>query len=120
MTEDSFTLIAEPRKSPLRFFLLVFALSLPFYFAGTWTSFHLLPTLPVSALAFLCPVTAAAIVVYRENTASGVKAWRKRAFDFQRVEGKIWYVPTILLMPCIIVLSYGAICLMVKPLPVPP
>lgn len=31
MTEDTFTLIAEPRKSPLRFFLLVFAFSLPFW-----------------------------------------------------------------------------------------
>ena len=46
MTEDSFTLIASPSKSPLRFFLLVFALSLPFYLAGALTPFQLLPALP--------------------------------------------------------------------------
>jgi membrane protease YdiL (CAAX protease family) len=119
MTEDSFTLIAEPSKSPLRFFLLVLALSLPFWLVGALTSFQLLPALPVSALAFLCPVTAAAVLVYRENKSAGVKEWLQRAFDFTRVKAKIWYVPTILLMPCIMVLSYGAIRLMGVLLPAP-
>jgi uncharacterized protein len=120
MTEDSFTLIAEPRKSPLRFFLLVFALSLPFLLAGALTSFQLLPGIPVSGFAVLCPVTAAAILVYRENKSAGVKKLLSRAFDFERVKAKIWYVPIILLMPCIMVLSYGAIRLMGVPVPAPP
>ncbi len=119
MTEDSFNIIASRSRSPLRFFLLVFALSLPFYLAGTLTSFQLLPALPVSGLAFLCPVTAAAIFVYRENKSAGVKELLSRAFDFKRVKAKIWYVPIILLMPCIMVMSYGAIRLMGVPLPAP-
>jgi CAAX protease family protein len=119
MAEDSLPLIASRSRSPLRFFLLVFALSLPFWLAGTLTSFQLLPSLPVSALMFLCPATAAAIFVYRENKSAGVKAWLQRAFDFKRVKAKIWYVPIILLMPCIMVLSYGAIRLTGVPLPAP-
>jgi membrane protease YdiL (CAAX protease family) len=119
MAEDSFTLNASRRKSPLRFFLLVFALSLPFWLAGTLTSFQLLPALPISALMFVCPVTAAAILVYRENKSAGVKGLLKRAFDFKRVKAKIWYVPTILLMPCIMALSYCAMRLVGVSVPVP-
>jgi len=119
MTEDSFTLITEPRKSPLRFFLLVFALSLPFLLAGALTSFQLLPGIPVSGFAILCPMTAAAILVYRENKSVGVKDLLWRAFDFKRVKAKIWYVPVILLMPCIMALSYGVIRLMGVLIPAP-
>jgi membrane protease YdiL (CAAX protease family) len=120
MTEDTFPLIASRSRSPLRFFCFVFALSLPFWLAGTLTSLQLLPALPVSALAFLCPVTAAAILVSRENTSGGVKELLKRAFDFRRIKAKIWYVPIILLMPCIMVLSYSVIRLMGVPIPAPP
>src|SRR6266568_8424366 len=119
MTEDAFNIIASRSRSPLRFFLLVFALSLPFWLAGTLTSSQLLPALPVSALALLCPVTAAAIFVYGEDKSAGVKELLKRAFDFKRVKAKIWYVPIILLMPCIMVLSYGVIRLTGVPLPAP-
>jgi len=101
------------------FFLLVFALSLPFLLVGALTSLQLLPGIPVSGFAFLCPMMAAAIVVYRENQFAGVKELLQRAFDFKRVKAKIWYVPLILLMPCIMALSYGAIRLMGVQLPAP-
>lgn len=110
----------EPRKSPLLFFLLVFALSLPFWVAGAVTSSQLLPALPVSALMFVCPMTAAALLVYRENKSVGVKDLLKRAFDFKRVKAQIWYVPLLLLMPCIMLLSYGVLRSMGVPVPVPP
>ncbi len=109
MTEDSFANNASRNTSPLKFFLLVFALSLPFWLAGTLTSFQLLPALPISALAFLCPVTAATIFAYREHRFGGVKKLLGRVFDFTRIKAKIWYGPIILLMPCIMVLSYGVI-----------
>lgn len=119
MTEDALNTIASRSRSPLMFFLLVFALSLPFWLAGALASFQLLPALPVSALMFLCPVMAAAIFVYRENKSAGVKELLKRSFDFKRVKAKIWYGPIILLMPYIMVLSYGAIRLMGVPIPAP-
>jgi membrane protease YdiL (CAAX protease family) len=48
-----------------------------------------------------------------------VKALLQRAFDFQRVRVKRWYVPTLLLMPGILVLSYLALRLMGVALPAP-
>ncbi len=119
MAEGSLNSIASRSRSPLKFFLLVFALSLPFWLAGALTSFQLLPALPISALGLLCPVTAAAIFVYRENKFAGVKELLKRSFDFKRVKAKIWYVPTLLLMPCIMLISFAVMRLMGVPLPVP-
>src|SRR4029079_9032801 len=48
-----------------------------------------------------------------------VVALLKRSFDFKRVRTPIWYAPTILLMPSIMVLSYVAMRLMGVALPVP-
>ena len=42
-----------------------------------------------------------------------------RGFDFKRVKAKIWYMPLIFLMPCIMVLSSIVIGLMGVPLPTP-
>jgi hypothetical protein len=55
--------------------------------------------LPVGALVLVCPMIAALILVYRENGSDGVKQLLKRAFDFKRIKGKIWYVPIFFLMP---------------------
>ena len=82
------------KRSPRTFFVLVFALSLPFWLAGALTSFQVLLSQPVTALMVVCPVTAAAILVSRQNGFTGVKDLLKRAFDFKRVTAKIWYVPT--------------------------
>ena len=93
-------------RSPLAYFVLTFALSIPFWVVGAVSQMQLLPSIPISALMIVVPVTAALIFVYRENKTAGVKALLKRAFDFQRVKFTIWYVPTILLMPGIMVSSY--------------
>ena len=108
------------KRSPFTFFVLVYALSIPFWVAGEVTSFQLLPGLPVSALMFVCPVAAAAILVYRERKFAGVQQLLARALDFKRVTATIWYVPTLLLMPCIMALSFGALRLMGVPVPVSP
>ena len=58
---------ASLKRSPLTFFVLVFALSLPFWLLGPIAEhFIRLPfNLPVSALQFVCPIIAALILVYR-------------------------------------------------------
>jgi len=99
--------------------MLTFALSIPFWIAGALSHFQIMPALPVSALGILCPVSAAAILVYRANGRAGVVALLKRAFDFKRVSAKLWYLPTILLMPGIMLLSYGAMRFMGVMLPAP-
>ena len=106
-------------KSPLIFFLLVFALSIPLWLMGALTPLELLPGLPVSTLNVFCPLIAASILVYREDKTTGVTELLKRSFDYRRIRAKVWYVPTVLLMPGIMVLSYGLMRLVRLPLPAP-
>jgi uncharacterized protein len=117
--DSSNTVVSRRSRSPLKFFLLVFALSIPFWLAGAVTTYQLLPGLPVSSLMFFCPATAALIFVYRENKTAGVTELLKRSFDYKRIRAKIWYAPIILLMPGVMVLSYGLMRLMGVPLPTP-
>lgn len=117
--EDSSNSIVSRSRSPLKFFLLVFALSIPFWLIGAVTGLQLLPGLPVSSLSLVCLVTAAAILVYRENKTASVIELLKRSFDYKRIGAKVWYAPIVLLMPSVMVLSYGLMRLMGLPLPVP-
>ena len=106
-------------RSALTFFVLTFTLSIPFWIAGVLTKFQLLPAIPVSALGLVCMVGAASILVYRKNGLAGVQTLLGRSFDFKRISAKIWYLPTILLMPCVMVLSYVVMRLMGVALPAP-
>ncbi len=106
-------------RSPLAFFLLVFALSLPIWLIGSVCPLELLPGLPVSSLMVLCPVVAASILVDREDKSAGVIQLLKRSFDYGRIKAKVWYIPAVLLWPGIALLAYGAMRLMKMPLPTP-
>ncbi len=118
--EDSPRTMTSRTRSPLIFFLLVFALSVPFWLVGALTRSQLLPGLPVlGALMAVCPLTAASILVYRENKAAGVIELLKRSFDYKRISTKIWYAPIILLMPGMTALTYAVMRLMGMPLPRP-
>jgi membrane protease YdiL (CAAX protease family) len=107
---------ASQNRSPLKFFSLVAALSIPFWLIGRATGLQLFPGLPVSSFSWVCPVTAAAILVYRENKAAGVIGLLERSFDYDRIRA-IWYAPIILLMPGITLLAYGLMRWMGLPLP---
>jgi membrane protease YdiL (CAAX protease family) len=50
---------------------------------------------------------------------AGVIELLKRSFDYQRINGKVWYVPIILLTPGVAVLSYALMRWIGLPLPVP-
>ncbi len=109
---------ASLKRSPLTFFVLVFALSLPFWLLGTIVKHVPIPiNLPVSALQFVCPLIAAFILVSREEKRGGIKRLLKSVFDVKSIKHKIWYVPIILLMPLVMVLSYGVMLLLRRPLP---
>jgi membrane protease YdiL (CAAX protease family) len=103
------------------FFLLVFLLAVPFYlldalFGEAWRK--AIPiNLPLSALMFLTPLVAAAILTYREEGAAGVKALLKRAFDYRRIRNKRWYVVAVGLWPALMLLEYGWMILSGMPLP---
>ena len=112
-------MITSPKRSSLIFFLLVLALSIPFWVAGAFTSRQLLPALPISALAFLCPAAAAALLVYRSSGWTGVTTLLKRSFDFKRIGNKAWILPLIFLQPAIMALSYLVMRLTGVPIPAP-
>ena len=82
-TGDDESHLVRENRSPLIYFVLTFALSIPFWAADALTKLQLLPALPVSALGLLCMVGAAAILVYRENGVAGVVTLLKRSFDFK-------------------------------------
>jgi CAAX protease family protein len=109
--------VARPRR-PFAFFALVFALSTPFWIVGWIKSLQLLPGLPVSAIMSLTPVMAAAILSYQEGGTSGVLALLGRAFDLKRVR-PVWYIPAVLLMLSLTLLSYCLMRLLRLPLPRP-
>ena len=76
MSHEDFTTqqrIIETSKSPLKFFLLVLALSIPFWLIGFLDLPKiLLINLPISAMMFVCPMVAALILVHQENEPNGM------------------------------------------------
>jgi membrane protease YdiL (CAAX protease family) len=115
--------MSKPKiKLSLKFFLLVFAISIPFWLIGATT--EQLPkaipiNLPISSLMTFCPMIAALIITHREDKSGGMKNLLKRGFDFERIKKKIWYIPVIFLMPAIMILVYRVMRLMGLPLPEP-
>jgi uncharacterized protein len=108
------------KRSPLKFFVLVFVLALPFWLLGALVTHMPLPIhLPISALQFVCPMIAAFILVSREEKPGGIKRLLKRVFDWKRIQHAIWYIPIILLNPLIMLLSYGVMLLIGRPIPEP-
>jgi uncharacterized protein len=75
--------------------------------------------LPIGALMFVVPLTAALLLVYREDKMRGVWGLLRRVFDYQRIRRKIWYLPIVFLLPAIYLLSYWAMVLVDRPLPEP-
>lgn len=108
---------APTPKSRLKFFLLVFALSIPFWLIGGATDLQLMPGLSVSALMGFCPMVAALILVYRDKGSAGVCVLLMRSFDFKRIKSKRWLVPVLLLMPAVSLVVYGLMRWLDIPLP---
>lgn len=94
------------RRSPFVFFVLVFALSIPFWLIGAVTGGRLSADLPIAALIFVCPGTTAAILVYRESGSAGLIELLKRTFDYRRITRKTWWLPVVLLLPGVYALTY--------------
>jgi membrane protease YdiL (CAAX protease family) len=108
---------SEPR-SPLLVVLVVFALSFPLWLLSARYRIEILPGLPLGAIAVVCPLAAALILVARERGRPGLVAHLARSFDCRRIGRKQWYVPIVLLQPAIAVASYGF--MRVAGMPVPP
>jgi membrane protease YdiL (CAAX protease family) len=102
------------------FFLLVFALSIPFYLLGAVGGrLPILTAQPTSALMAFMPMISALILVYRARGSEGATNLLKRALDFDRVRSMRWYLAAVCLLPVIAVLQYAALQLIGTALPVP-
>ena len=109
-----------PSRSPLTFFILVFLLSVPFWWIGSVTDLQLMPGLSVSALMTFCPMVAALLLACRESGATGARELLKRSVDFRRITSKRWYLPILLLMPVVSLVVYGLMRAQGVPLPASP
>ena len=112
-------LAEKPGRSPAVFFLLVFALSGPFWLVASLGHIQLLPGLPLSAVMVLCPLVASLILVAFERGSAAVTAHLKRALDFRLIKSKAWYAPILLLMPATAALACIAMRVLDLPLPSP-
>ena len=113
--------VPRPR-SPGKFFLLTFGLSVPFWLAAALAkrlSIGLPFNIPVSIFMVVCPLTAALILVYREEGRTGIRRLLRRVVDHRGIKAKVWYLPIILLVPLIYLLSYAVLLLMGRALPEP-
>ena len=89
--------------SPLKFFLLVFGLSIPLWIIETRIDVKGLPLdIPITdILAAFTPTIAASILMYKAEGLIGVKKLFKRILDFPRITQKIWYGCAVSL-PCLV------------------
>ncbi len=95
-------------KSPLKFFLIVYGLSIPLWMIETMIDLKrsALDFSIIDILAAFTPLVAASILVYRDEGRSGIKKLFKRILDFARIKKKIWYLPIIFLPLFIYFLIY--------------
>jgi membrane protease YdiL (CAAX protease family) len=117
-SRKSMNTTAWANKSLLIFFVLVFVLAVPFWLFGGG-KLPLPINLPVGALVTFVPMIAASILYYQRDGVNGVKELLKKALDYKKTKNKIWYLPTLLLMPLIYFLSYIVMRLAGLPLPDP-
>ena len=87
------------KKSPLKFFLIIYGLSIPLWIIETMIDVKGLPLdIPITDIfAAFTPLIAAVILVYKEKGFVGITELFKRILDFKRITKKIWYVPIIFL-----------------------
>lgn len=97
-------------RHPAAFFVLVYALSAPFWIASTVVTESWLPdNIPVTDIgAALTPTIAAMILRYREKGVSGVWALLRRTFDFRKVKQRGWLLAAVMLFPVLYVFTYFA------------
>jgi len=105
--------------APLPFFLLVFLLSFPI-----WLISGLAGRPAFNTVGVICPLLAA-LILTGQGGVPGVergslrKAFLRRAVDHQRIRPRIWYVPILLLMPTVMVLSFLTMRAMGTEVPLP-
>jgi uncharacterized protein len=112
--------IKSENHSPLKFFLLVYGLSIPLWIIETRIDVKGLPLdIPITDIvAAFTPLIAASLLVYKEEGSTGLNKLFKRILDFSRITKKIWYAPIISLPFLMYLLIYIIIYVIGLPLPI--
>jgi hypothetical protein len=111
----------KPTKTHNYFFLLVFAMSVPFWVLGTFLNLQeFIPiNLPIAALMLLCPISAALILTSNADKKNGVKILLKQVADYKKIKNLIWCLPTFLLVPILMLFAYLIMKWLEIPMPKP-
>ena len=96
---------------PWQYFLLVYALSAPFWLLSLFLKHSPLPdNLPLTDIgAALTPTVAAALLRYREGGMAAVRGLFGRVFDYGRIKHSAYFWTAILIFPLLYLLTYVAI-----------
>lgn len=101
------------------YFLLVFALSVPFWILGYVVERLPIPiSLPISALMAFMPATAALICAWREGGRDGAAALARRVLDIRKA-GPLWLAVALIFMPAALFFAWLLMRLAGAPLPEP-
>ncbi len=94
-------------KRVATFLIVVLALSAPLWLAASIVdATRIIPVaLPLSALQFLAVLLAAVIVIWRGG--GSVPALLRRGLDINRIPGLTWRLGVVILMPLLVLCSYG-------------
>ena len=103
-------------KSLITFFLLTFIFAMPSYILVGLASKNIILSPEMAfvfvPLATLAPIAAAFTLTFKENGWVGAKKLLGRSFDYKRITKKIWYLPTLFLLPSLFILAWGVTVLM--------
>ena len=65
----------------------------------------------------LCPITAAIILTRKADKKNGVKLLLSRVVDYNKIKNPIWYLPTFLLIPILMLPAYAIMKWLNIPIP---
>jgi hypothetical protein len=101
------------------FFLLLFALSVPFWLLGFLEGQMLPAQLPISAFQAVCPLMAAVILVGVRHGRGGIRELFKRVLCIRQKGFLVWYLLGFLTMPVVMLLAYAVMRMLGRPVPEP-
>lgn len=104
------------RRRPLAFFVLVFALAVPISVLSRFVGVIGSLKIPITDLILaFTPMTAASILVFRDERASGLLVFLKGALDYRALWRTNWLLPALMLAPLIYALTYMCLHLVGHP-----
>ncbi len=108
-----------PPRQFSRFLGLLAILSAPYYALGAVVDTMLPANLPVSSLMFICPLLATLALTHRASGSAGLWVLLRRTVDPSALLRNLKYLPVLLVVPAVMVVSYWLMRLGGRQLPHP-